>query len=103
MQRTFRCNPIQVSQWKRQLLDGAGDLFSKGRKDKEKGEQQASEAELFQETGKLKMELEWLKKVSTARPLMNFASWSIWVTHSSLFGVSASCWDDPNPPSTTSL
>jgi transposase-like protein len=57
-------HPIQVSQWKKQLLEGAGDLFSKGRKDKEKGDQQAREAELFQEIGKLKMELEWLKKKS---------------------------------------
>ena len=46
-------HPIQVSQWKKQLLDGAGDLFSTGRKDKEKAEQQAREAELFQEIGTL--------------------------------------------------
>jgi putative transposase len=57
-------HPIQVSKWKKQLLEGAGDLFSKGRKDKEKGELQNREAELFQEIGKLKMELEWLKKKS---------------------------------------
>ncbi|WP_231594700.1 transposase [Synechococcus sp. CBW1107] len=57
-------HPIQVSQWKKQLLEGAADLFSRGRKDKEKGDQQAREAELFQEIGKLKMELEWLKKKS---------------------------------------
>ena len=30
-------HPIQVSQWKKQLLEGAGDIFNKGRKDKEKG------------------------------------------------------------------
>jgi transposase-like protein len=35
-------HPIQVSQWKKQLLDGAGDLFSKGRKDKEKGERRTA-------------------------------------------------------------
>ena len=46
-------HPIQVSQWKKQLLEGAGDLFSKGRNDKEKGDQQTREAELFQEIGKL--------------------------------------------------
>ena len=57
-------HPIQVSQWKKQLLEGAGDLFCKGRKDKEQGDQRAREAELFQEIGKLKMELEWLKKKS---------------------------------------
>ncbi len=62
MQRTLRCDPIQVSHWKKQLLDGAGDLFNNGRKDKEKGDQQTREAELSQEIGKLKMELEWLKK-----------------------------------------
>jgi transposase-like protein len=57
-------HPIQVSQWKKQLLESASDLFGKGRKDKERGDQQTREAELFQEIGKLKMELEWLKKKS---------------------------------------
>ena len=57
-------HPIQVNQWKKQLLESASDLFGKGRKDKERGDQQTREAELFQEIGKLKMELEWLKKKS---------------------------------------
>ena len=57
-------HPIQVSQWKKQLLESASDLFGKGRKDKERGDQLTREAELFQEVGKLKMELEWLKKKS---------------------------------------
>lgn len=57
-------HPIQVSQWKKQLLESASDLFGKGRKDKERGDQQTREAELFQEIGKLKMELEWLKRRS---------------------------------------
>ena len=38
MQRTFRCDPIQVSQWKRQLLDCASELFTRGKKTKEKDE-----------------------------------------------------------------
>jgi putative transposase len=46
-------HPIQVSQWKKQLLESASDLFGKGRKDKERGDQQTREAELFQEIGKL--------------------------------------------------
>jgi len=62
MQRTFRCDPIQVSQWKRQLLDGASELFTRGKKSKDKEEGQAKEAELFQQIGLLQMELEWLKK-----------------------------------------
>ena len=48
---------IQVSQWKKQLLDGASELFTRGKKGG-----QAKEAELFQQIGKLQMELEWLKK-----------------------------------------
>jgi len=55
-------HPIQVSQWKRQLLDGASELFSRGKNTKDKEEGQAKEAELFQQIGRLQMELEWLKK-----------------------------------------
>ena len=57
-------HPIQVSQWKRQLLDGASELFTRGKQSKDTGESQAKEAELFQQIGKLQMELEWLKKKS---------------------------------------
>ena len=62
MQRTSRCDPIQVSQWKRQLLDGASELFTRGMKTKDKDEGQAKEAELFQQIERLQMELKWLKK-----------------------------------------
>jgi putative transposase len=62
MQRTFRCDPIQVSQWKRQLLDGASELFIRGKQTKDKDAGQAKEAELFQQIGRLQIELEWLKK-----------------------------------------
>ena len=31
-------HPIQVSQWKKQLLEGASDLFSPGKKSKDKDE-----------------------------------------------------------------
>lgn len=40
--------PIQVSQWKRQLLDGATERFTRGKKPNGKDEGQAKEAELFQ-------------------------------------------------------
>jgi hypothetical protein len=38
-----------VSQWKRQLLDGSSELFTRGKKTKDKEEGQANEAELFQQ------------------------------------------------------
>jgi hypothetical protein len=64
MQRTFRCDPIQVSQWKRQLLDGASELFIRGKQTKDNDEGRAKEAELFQQIGRLQLELEWLKKMT---------------------------------------
>lgn len=54
----------QVSQWKRQLLDGASELFTRGKKNKDTEEIQAKEAQMFQQIGKLEMKLEWLKKQS---------------------------------------
>ena len=70
-------HPIQVSQWKKQLLEGASGLFTRGKKSKVKEEGQAKEAELFQQIGRLQMELEWLKKVSAPVMPVNCASWSI--------------------------
>jgi putative transposase len=61
-QRTSLCDPIQVSQWKRQLLEAASELFSRGKKSMHKGQDQAKEAELFQQIGHLQMEVAWLKK-----------------------------------------
>ena len=60
----FQVHPVQVSQWKRQLLDSASELFTRGKKSTDSSESQAKEAELFQQIGKLQMELEWLKKKS---------------------------------------
>ena len=50
----------QVSSWKRRLLEEAAALFEDGRKSSKKDE--ASELELYEQIGRLKMELEWLKK-----------------------------------------
>ena len=60
-------HPIQVSQWKKRLLDGISELFTRCKKSKDKEETQAREAELFQQIGKLPMELEWLKKSQLLR------------------------------------
>jgi putative transposase len=46
-----------VSEWKRQLLDGASDLFTRDNKTKDKDEWPAKESELFQRIGRLQMEL----------------------------------------------
>jgi transposase-like protein len=57
-------HPIQVSPWKKQLLESASELFTKGKKTQVMGDGQGKEAELFRPIGRLQMELEWLKKKS---------------------------------------
>ncbi len=42
-------HPIQVSQWKRQLLDGNKELFTRGSKSKDKEEVQAKKAEPYRQ------------------------------------------------------
>lgn len=51
-----------MSQWKRQQLDGASELFTEDTKDKDKQEGWAKDAERLQKIGRLQMKLEWLQK-----------------------------------------
>ena len=57
----FGVHPAQVAQWKRQLRDGAGELFSDGRRSQVE-DQGALIAELYEQIGRLQMEAAWLKK-----------------------------------------
>jgi transposase-like protein len=57
----YGIHPTQISQWKRQLLEGLPELFS-SRRGKRAREEEALQEELYQEIGRLKMELEWVKK-----------------------------------------
>ena len=60
----YGLHPNQVSNWKKQLLSEGPLLFKRGNGRQER-EQTAKEAELFEQIGRLKMELEWLKKKAT--------------------------------------
>ncbi len=51
----------QISQWKAQLLNEGANLFQRNG-DKSLREFQQQEAALYEQIGRLKMELEWLKK-----------------------------------------
>ena len=63
--KAYQVHPVQISQWKKQLLDGAESLFRDGRR-REHEQGQAEQAELYERIGRLNMEVEWLKK-SVAR------------------------------------
>ena len=57
----FQVHPVQISQWKKQLLDGIESLFGDGRR-REHDAGLAIQAELYEQIGRLNMEVEWLKK-----------------------------------------
>ena len=50
----------QITAWKKQLLEGATELFEDGRG--KRTEDATNEEELYEQIGRLKMEVEWLKK-----------------------------------------
>jgi transposase-like protein len=56
-------HPGQITQWKKQLLDGGSSLFGQQHV-RDQQAQTAREAELFEQIGRLQMELAWLKKTS---------------------------------------
>ena len=54
-------HPNQISDWKRQLLTDGASLFQRNGIGHQR-EHEAVQAELYEQIGRLKMELEWLKK-----------------------------------------
>jgi len=59
----FGVHPGQVSQWKKEILDGAQSLFQ-GKRGPKPVNEHSEPDRLYGEIGRLKMELDWLKKKS---------------------------------------
>jgi transposase-like protein len=57
----YGVHPTQISQWKKQVLEGLPSLLDTKHK-KNKVSESQDESELFEEIGRLKVELDWLKK-----------------------------------------
>jgi putative transposase len=56
----YAVHPTQIGQWKARLLEGAAEVFQDGRRKSDL--EQANAEELYEQIGRLKMEVEWLKK-----------------------------------------
>jgi putative transposase len=61
---TYDVHPTQVKSWKKQLLTEGPTVFGQNTA-RQLREQATREAELYEQIGRLKMELEWLKKKAT--------------------------------------
>jgi putative transposase len=59
----YQVHPNQITQWKKQLFESLPEIFSRRRRN-EQQDQEALTAQLYQQIGQLKVELDWLKKKS---------------------------------------
>jgi transposase len=60
----YEVHPTQVTQWKKELQDQAAELFNKKRGSKSITDSETNAERLYSEIGRLKMQLDWLKKKS---------------------------------------
>ncbi len=61
--QSYGVHPAQVRQWKKEIVDQAVTLFE-AKRGRKKVDEQADADRLYSEIGRLKMELDWLKKKS---------------------------------------
>ena len=59
----YEVHPTLVTHWKKQLLEGAAEIFSNGKRVAAEADE-GLKAELYQQIGKLQVEVDWLKKKS---------------------------------------
>lgn len=57
----YEVHPNQIGQWKKAVLAGVSDVFSEARP-KQRQADEREKAQLYEEIGRLKMKLDWLKK-----------------------------------------
>jgi putative transposase len=57
----FRVHPIQIAKWRKTAVDQLPELFVDGRK-RPSQDGETDRGALYEEIGRLKVELDWLKK-----------------------------------------
>jgi len=55
-------HPLILSEWKKHFLEKGAQVFERSKKSSKMNDDAKEKAELFEQIGRLKMELEWLKK-----------------------------------------
>ena len=60
----YQIHPVQTRTWKKQAIESFPETFKRGRSAKQPPTEQVLTAPLYEEIGRLKMELDWLKKKS---------------------------------------
>ena len=58
----FKVHPIQIAKWRKLALDQLPELFGDGRRKVRGGSDDAESEVLYGQIGRLKVELDWLKK-----------------------------------------
>jgi transposase-like protein len=67
----FGVHPVQIAQWKRQLLDASAGVFESGVSGRRERDQEQLVEQLYQEIGQLKVEVDWLRKKGSSRLFNN--------------------------------
>ena len=57
----YEVHPVQIAKWKKHLLEALPEVFGQ-RREKKAQDDEALKAELYQQIGRLQMELAWLQK-----------------------------------------
>jgi putative transposase len=63
----FEVHPNQIRQWRQQALEALPGIFAQGNGKQDKAQEELL-AQLYQQIGQLKVELDWLKKNSGLEP-----------------------------------
>jgi len=86
----FLVHPVQIAHWRRAALEHLEEVFVDGRKRKPDSGEAESHA-LYEEIGRLKVELDWLKK-KAGLLVRNDGGWWTGRMGSSVSGASANYW-----------
>ena len=87
----FGVHPTQINKWKNHLLTELPQMFS-NRPDKREQDHEALLAQLYQQIGQLKVEVDWLKKKIWTWQLTPSGTWSSPIILNSVLLGSVNSW-----------